>query len=1030
MPPIRRSCQRARPRSVLNLRASPPSVLNLVIDYFDSNEDDHILSVIVSIRRSCNGTYHFLKQVLHNNSDIHLMEANGRCVRCKGRIVMSNDFVIYSYYYSFENKSEYGVYTNTFIKEETIRVRKWDCLACSMYMWESKQARRKEPVVIRSRQRDMKFMSQGTYFGTAYQDLFATLTIEREESSVNDGIWSDKDGLEQKIKLIRERACTKAAAAIVQSLHAGRKFVEIHGVCGLGKTSRIPLELSSMIDQAVIIVCEPRKCICVAEYQWLRQFFPDFDINLCVGTETNGERIVNNTPTEVLVQKMMGKGGAAKSSIWYTTVGKLEQACSSVICKSKGHSIPNLRVIIAIFSDWEERFDHYGYAIHRMNEMLTLCKSHYVVCFASNAELSGVWKKIFMAGADEDELTTLHLPDKTDLVQGGLNGDIPRSDMDSSNFSSFTYTLHTPDRDNLYYLSIWENYIFNLVANLSPSLLFVNGTILVKALSIETVLRLSKRFEDWQDMHLFEPMDKIKVLSICSRIPTPSLTSTRAIYVCTDQSMLGLSFIKCRALFTSGLQFRKRYDKAFGTACLIPMLATRSYELNVFGRLNREWDSPGFAVSLTPWECQNRLNEDVIPISTDADKYIWLMLNRTWSLTDDTMSSSTSDLARIIAIENNSYAFKLFKLNYGLLKDGEYVTERQKDYTKLMSERMKHGYSRWVFFAMFLYNCLLDDNPKNLTNRAVFSQPKFINVLLKLLLWDSFVEKLYQVVLTKAECEYYDQFEDGFVHRAILKKQFHDFKREGNPNYLPNFGKYSGPGFIYLRWFFKQMDLEPIEYNKKVKLTARWFLKRISHRKYLNRTINLIKFTLGNIMHENNLHRLIWKDVLRLHSNVRLRHLTECELFQAALCVTKPLQIIKLPPENRAGNVTNMVGRNILANKPVDIEVGNTLRWREKTGHLLCHCNLPLKKLSRYAYAPIIKRSKKYKVNESILQASLSIPISHEIAHLCEKNILLENHSKADFNTISQDITVMDNETYGVNALLIETDTMEIAYPD
>jgi len=665
-----------------------------------------------------------------------------------------------------------------------------------------------------------------------------------------------------------------------------------------------------------------------------------------------------------------------------------------------------------------------------MNIMLTMCNSHCVVVFASNAQLSGEWKKIFMADADENELTTLHLPEKSDLEECGLSGNIPNSGMESSNFTSFTYTLHTPNRDNLYYLSMWEEYIFNLVANLSPSLLFGNGTILVKALSIITVLRLSKRLEEWQVTHGFKPMNEIKVFRICSRIPTPSLTSTRAIYVCTDKSMLGLSFLKCRALFTSGLQFRRRYDKAFGTACLIPMLATRSYELNVFGRLNRDWDSPGFAVSLTPWECQNRLNEDVIPISTDADKYIWIMLNRTLSLTDDTMSSSASDLARIIAIGTNSYAFKIFKVNYGLLKDGESVSERQKDLTKFVSERMMHGYSRWLFFAIFVYNYLLDDNPDNLPNRAVLSQPKFINVLLKLILWESCIEKLYQVVLTKAECEYFDQVERGSQNRAASKRQFLDFKRKESPNYLPNFGKYSSPGFIYLRWFSKQMHLAPIEYNKKVKLTAKPFLKRIAHRKYLKRTMNLIEFTLGNIMHENNLRRLIWKDVLRLLSNARLRRLTECELFQAALCVTRPLQIIKLPSENGAGNVTNMVGRNILANKPVDMEVGNTLRWREKTGHLLCHCNRPLKELPRYAYAPILKRSKKYILNESKLQANLSIPISHEIGHIVEEHILLENYSKADFETISQDITVMHQKSYGVDASLIEADIMEIAYPD
>ena len=337
---VRRSCELARPRSVLNL----------VVEYFDSKEDDCILSAIVDIRKNCNGTYHFIQEVLNNNSDTHLIEANGRCVRCKGRIVMTNDFVLYTYYYSFQNESEiHGPYTDSFIKEETIRVRKWDCPACPMYMWECKQARRKEPVAIRSRQPDMKFMQQRTCFVTGYQDLFATLSIEREYCSVNDGIWSDKDGLEQKIGIMRERACTKAAAAIFQSLHAGRKFVEIHGVCGLGKTSRIPLKLSRMIDQAVIIVCEPRKCICVAEYQGLKQHFPDYDINLCVGTETNGELIVNNTPTEVLVQKMMRNGRAAKSSIWYTTVGKVEQACASVICNRKGNFIPNLKVIIAIF---------------------------------------------------------------------------------------------------------------------------------------------------------------------------------------------------------------------------------------------------------------------------------------------------------------------------------------------------------------------------------------------------------------------------------------------------------------------------------------------------------------------------------------------------------------------------------------------------------------------------------------------------------------------------------------------------------
>ena len=496
------------PKRQLAGHGTQPSVLQLVVKYFENKEDDGILSEIVNIRKNCPGTYHFIKRVFNDSRDIHLIEADGKCVGCYGHAHMSHDYVIYTFYYSFQNFHKPSrLLVDSFIKEETIRVRKWDCFQCRMIMWECKQNRMKNPVVFPCQQQNMKLRPE---FVGGYHDLFANLEIDIEECGSNDNLWTEIDKLEDKINIIRDTACQKAATAIVNSLKTGKKYVEIHGACGLGKTSRIPLKVSNMIKDTLIIVCEPRRGICVAEYKWLKHHYAEYDINLCVGTDDINVVIANNMTTESFVQKMMTNADAAKPSIIYTTSGKVEHACAAVICKS-AFTHQNLRPIVAIFSDWEERHDHYGYAIHRLNLMVSSCNCKCVICFASNAELSGEWKKIFMTDGNEEGITRLHLPDEADLHKCGLKGKRATPDMNTLNFSSFTYKLHTPKLDNIYYLSMWENYIFNLVANLSPSLLSVNGTVLVKALSIESVLRLTKRLQEWQDSHGFQPLDKIKV---------------------------------------------------------------------------------------------------------------------------------------------------------------------------------------------------------------------------------------------------------------------------------------------------------------------------------------------------------------------------------------------------------------------------------------------------------------------------------------------------------------------------------------
>jgi len=808
------------------------------------------------------------------------------------------------------------------------------------------------------------------------------------------------------------RCFERIGKKIADTLQAKRRLVvALTGMCGCGKSTKLPKIIHKHSPKATIFVVEARRHVAVSNAYFLRvekeqiwkkknlgwpvdeseyQKLVDLLVGLSGRPDISNQRVLKKT--EVMAQIITG-GNKVGHTVFMTT-GCFENVAVSILRArrvQKGHPI------VIILSDWEEKTLEMAKTLIAFKNLANYLEVPFVIVMASQANLVDPWLSWVCDGVPVYREYTPAL-----LKEFYKN---PVRTLNPKRYKIITPSSHTQIRD-------WEVNIMRLIKSQSGTLLKGGGCVVVKVLSNLHCFRLARAFADYQEElvhrgHIRQE-DKIRSVPYCSSLPKlPDLTNHPTILFATDIIMYGVNLPRCRAIVSCGMRRSLQFQKAFGLTVLSTKMMTLEEWFQLCGRIDRNKLERGLAFTLLPLSSPYRTRKNDILVASDESFLVSQVYDYVQKAKDmvEVSSLSPENLAQFGVASETRYSLDLLNCNYCLTVGGPYELNHLRQLLKVLTITLGQGRPRWKMVMLQLW--LLHQN------KVKGCVPKeFEESLLSTLKYIAFVEDCDNWVYSSEEVTWLD-YANSNNQMPSLKDALDGFWRVWK-RYPDTFGGYGGEGYQSLL-FMK--DMFYIKVVPSIQFSSGSSHRRVLVGPVVDRFLMAIANMMGHFVTTRLGAKVILRDHFRLLCDNRWEEASEQERVQLVLCNTRPLQVAKFTEEQKSSKVHYAM---TIVNKQVVYFDDPKLKWSTRSKLITpCGCTDYEKKTTRFIYFGKVRQKKVPKTKfGALFEVKETMAVAHEIgctlekwfsitqAHLKNVSVITEITREKD-NTSSVDLEVL-----------------------